>query len=368
MNIGVLNIFAIILILIDLYIVYRIRLKKIRQRRLARRKRRQNQLNVSAMTMNDAPYIVNDRQEPVPVGQNQHNASTMTMNTTSYNISAQQTQAPVAQSQHHVRTMQIDLTLYNNNPPHTLTSASGMHQGTREYQQDSLYVDGSISFLDKDEAMLLGIVCDGMGGMESGEESSKIAVETVKEAFHGKQPIGDVQQFLIDTIRLANKKVNDFTSGNGGTTLITVVIEHNKLYWGSVGDSRIYILRKREIAQLTRDHNYFLTLMEQVGRKEISEKEARKHPKKDALISFIGMDKLELIDISPSPFALQAGDIALLCSDGLSKTLSDAEIAEIVFDNYGDLNEAARLLPIEAFDRSVNGQDNIAVVLIQYDK
>jgi protein phosphatase len=271
-------------------------------------------------------------------------------------------------SQHDVPTMEMVSAPYSISALHTLTTASGIHQGTREYQQDTLYVDETISFSDKDNAILLGVVCDGMGGMEGGETASRTALEVFKDEFRKNQNSGDTRKFIKDAIRAANGKVNAITKGNGGTTLVSVVIDHNKLYWGSVGDSRIYILRKGEIAQFTRDHNYLLTLMEQVGRKEISEEEARAHPKKDALISFIGMDSLELIDICPSPFTLQAGDMALLCSDGLCKTLSDAEIADIVFGCDGDVCEAARLLPIRAFDRHVGSQDNISVVLIQYDK
>ena len=271
-------------------------------------------------------------------------------------------------SRHDVPTPDIDLVLCKAKNKQMLTTASGIHQGTREYQQDSLYVDDTLTFTDKENALLLGIVCDGMGGMDSGEASSKTAIELFKDEFRRNPEIADIRAFIENTICLANRKVNEITYGNGGTTLITVIIDHNKLYWGSVGDSRIYILRKGEIARLTRDHSYLLTLMEQVARKEISEKEAREHPKKDALISFIGMDKIEIIDISPAPFVLETGDIVLLCSDGLTKTLSDTKIADIVFEHSGDLAETARLLPIETFDKSGGAQDNISVVLIQYEE
>jgi protein phosphatase len=269
-------------------------------------------------------------------------------------------------SEHDKATLQFDTKPNMADITHTLAAASGIHQGTREYQQDSLYVDAPLIFSDKDDAQLLGIVCDGMGGMESGGAASQLAVEVFKNEF--KQGITDIPRFLEDTIRLAGREVNEFTKGAGGTTLAAVIADHNKLYWGAVGDSRIYILRKGEIAQLTRDHNYFLTLSEQVKKKEITEKEAKSNPKKDALISFIGMDNLKLIDISPAPLTLQTGDIILLCSDGLTKTLTNEEISEIIFENYGNVEETARLLPVETFDRSPGGQDNIAVVLIQYDK
>lgn len=270
--------------------------------------------------------------------------------------------------EHDIATLQFNTKPNIADIQHKLQTASGIHQGTRDYQEDALFIEETISFSDKDEAQLLGIVCDGMGGMENGKASSKAAVEIITEEFKNKKTIDDIPKFLKDSIYLVGKKVNEMTNGTGGTTLVAAVVDHNKLYWGSVGDSRIYILRKGEIAQLTRDHNYLLTLLERVQRGEISETDARGHPKKEALISFIGMENLELIDICPSPFILQSGDIVLLCSDGLTKTLTDAEIAEIVFERYGDLQETARLLPIETFDRSMGGQDNISVVLIQYDE
>jgi protein phosphatase len=252
-------------------------------------------------------------------------------------------------------------------PRHTLTAASGKHQGTREYQEDALFVSETKSFSDKEAALMLGVVCDGMGGMADGALASNTAVNIVQREFQARETIEDIQQFIRATIVLANQQVHTQTKGRGGSTLVMAVIDHNKLYWGSVGDSRIYILRKGEIAQLTRDHNYSLTLMEQVGRQEISEQEARADPKKDALISFIGMDSLEIIDVSPSPFTLETGDVVLLCSDGLYKTLTDGEIAAIIFQHYGQVAETARILPLMTFDRGVSSQDNIAVILIQYD-
>ena len=280
-----------------------------------------------------------------------------------------QMKSEICKNQHYIKTKELHK--YNIRQLHQLITASGIHQGTRKYQEDALYIGETVTFTDKDKALIMGIVCDGMGGLQNGAEASKITVETAKQNFWRQKEILDMTAFFRSTILQANRQVNILTNSDGGTTLVMVVIDHNKLYWASVGDSRIYILRKGEIACLTRDHNYLITLMEQVKRKKISLLEAQTHPKKDALISYIGMEDLELIDICQAPFTLKTGDVVLLCSDGLTKTLSDSEIANIIFSKTSfsknnSIGEIARRLPIEVYDRSVKAQDNIAVVLIQY--
>jgi protein phosphatase len=180
--------------------------------------------------------------------------------------------------------------------------------------------------------------------------------------------IRNIPAFLAEASNRMNRAVCELGGGDGsvGTTMTAVVIDDDKLFWASVGDSRIYIFREGKIIQVTRDHNYRLTLNEMAARGEISEDEASGHESAEALISYLGMGELELLDINAAPFSLMHGDIVLLCSDGLTKSLSDGEIAAVIAENFGDLEETARLLPLTASGASPGSLDNTSVVLLQY--
>jgi protein phosphatase len=248
-----------------------------------------------------------------------------------------------------------------------ILTASGTHIGTREYQQDALYVSDTICFKRGESPRVLGVLCDGMGGMENGGDASRLVVEALAGNLPAIRVCKDIQAFFRDAIHSLDAEISArYGRGASGTTLTAAVLEGNRLYWASVGDSRVYILRKNEIVQVTRDHNYMLKLQEEVSRGLISSEEAEANPRKEALISYIGAGSVELIDSNKEPFLLKSGDIVLMCSDGLTKSLSDAEIADIICEHYGDIRETARLLPLYAFDRGSGSKDNTSVILIQY--
>ena len=252
---------------------------------------------------------------------------------------------------------------------HIITAHSSII-GTRLKQQDALYVDDSATFSRQQNCKLIGILCDGMGGMDAGERASSMAVHLLKSAFQKNQNISNIPEFLEQTINELNEDVykirNDYNEiGRAGTTLVAVVIQNRKMYWASVGDSRIYIFRKGKILQLTRDHNYLLRLLKNIKEPRKKE-EVILEPHIDALISYVGMKYIEILDVSKNFFELQNEDIVLLCSDGLNKSLSDAQIADIIVNNMGNLVETARLLPLSAFNKNVYYQDNTSVILMQY--
>ena len=257
---------------------------------------------------------------------------------------------------------------------HKILTSSSKILGTRDTQQDSIFVDEQKEFTNNETVLTIGILCDGMGGMQGGAEASLAVINELKKEFTRETQINkmmDIPTFFETSIKKVNEYVlhlkdTDINLKEAGTTLTSVIIKNNNMYWVSVGDSRIYIFRNGEMIQITRDHNYYLTLMDKVLNNEITEDDAKTNPKKEALISFIGMDEIEIIDYNRNPFILLNGDIVLLCSDGLTKSLQDTQITKIITDNYGDLNETARLLPLSAFDASTDKLDNTSVVLMQY--
>ena len=129
--------------------------------------------------------------------------------------------------------------------------------GTRNEQQDRIAVK-------EKNKQLLAVVCDGMGGLSGGQIASKYVVEQLIEDFEKDENTNPTDFLLNEAIQL-DKEINELKDENGkyigaGTTLVAVIIKDHKLYYVSVGDSRIYLIRKEEIAQITEDQNYRLTL------------------------------------------------------------------------------------------------------------
>ena len=246
-------------------------------------------------------------------------------------------------------------------------TASETHQGTRDYQQDALYVVDNVSARDGEAARVFGVLCDGMGGMQSGGEASRLVVEKMRGELEQLQDDQNISAFFRDRIHALDAMLlKEFSDGSAGTTMVSVVAVENKLFWGSIGDSRVYLIRGAEMLQVTRDHNYYLELMESVEKGKITQEEADNNPKKEALISFIGSGNASLIDANTEPFLLSNGDIVLLCSDGVNKSLTDEEIRKLITNNAHDIKEAASMLVRTAIDINMDPKDNTSAILIQY--
>ena len=136
------------------------------------------------------------------------------------------------------------------------------------------------------------------------------------------------------------------------------------VYWASVGDSRIYRIKNRRLEQLTRDHNYLMRLMERAKLGEISESAALNDPNREALISYIGMGNVELLDICASGQDLGRDDVILMCSDGLYKSLSKNEILNIILRGSKNKEAATDALTSAALAKKWMRHDNISVAVI----
>ena len=148
--------------------------------------------------------------------------------------------------------------------------------------------------------------------------------------------------------------------------MVTAVIEDNRLYWASVGDSRLYIVRDGEIFQMTKDHNYLMELMEMVEQNRLTLEEAMENEDKEALISYIGIGGIKYIDFNRRAFELFPGDCLVMCSDGLYRALDDEVIKQIVMASDEDMSEAAKYLVEEALNQGNKYQDNTTVITIKY--
>lgn len=240
--------------------------------------------------------------------------------------------------------------------------------GHREYQQD-------FAGLVIENKTALAVVCDGMGGLNGGEQASREAVQLLLEDYDREKPGQQFTEFLCREAVRMDQLVCGLTNSQGqllkaGSTTVSVIVHDGKLYWMSVGDSRIYVLRGTSIVSVTRDHNYRRELEDMMARGEITRERFRAEAstrKADALTSYLGMGGLRRIERNMKPFPLEEGDMILLCSDGLYKSLDEHQIQAMILDNQISLTVAVRRLVRMAKELAVKSQDNTTAVLLRYD-
>ena len=259
----------------------------------------------------------------------------------------------------------IDLKIKN--PSEDLMIGGFTIIGARESQQDNAggVVDSRRAFLT---------VCDGMGGMDDGGRASTMAVSMLEEAYAARPESQPIPVFFRSEILKINDRVSHLSGAGGrrlntGTTVTAVVIDGGSLYWLSVGDSRIYLLRDNSLIQINREHNYRMRLQENLRQGMISEEEylvEANSRKAEALISYVGIPVLQLMEINEQAFRLKKGDYVILCSDGLYKSLSDEQIKALVLDNDIDLNIAADRLCRMAHRYGGSVQDNTTLLIARY--
>ena len=244
--------------------------------------------------------------------------------------------------------------------------------GKREYQQDAMHYEVIEADPLQHKEIVAAVLCDGMGGMKNGEVASNLCVQkmwSVLEQLRGIAPeevmnhlihqVCEVDQMIYNLRDVSNNRLD------AGTTLLGVYVNTDQLHWISVGDSRIYIIRGNQIIQSTVDHIYLNKLLGLVLKGEITYQEALQNPQKEALTSYIGSGKVELIDYNVMPFKLQKNDIVLLCSDGLYKNMTEQEIKMHIEANVS-MQGAADSLINEVLEKNLPHQDNITVILLKY--
>jgi protein phosphatase len=210
----------------------------------------------------------------------------------------------------------------------------------------------------------LAIVADGMGGYEGGQIASGLAVDYVRQTYFGF-PFQDPQQALLEAFRSAHEAIRDWVGEHPefkgmGTTCTAAVLRDGELYYGHVGDSRLYLLRENSIASLTRDHTLVNRLLEQGL---ITPEEAAVHPDRNVLTAALGMDSHVPLDLSETPIPLRSADLLLLCTDGLYGLVNDNELLNIA--GYYPPRDACHALVEIAKHRG--GPDNITLQIIRID-
>lgn len=216
------------------------------------------------------------------------------------------------------------------------------HIGEREEQQDAYCYSELEDSAEIKKQGVLAVLADGMGGYEMGKEAGQLASQTMLDEYRSQVAKLGVPGALAGALHTANKEVYELALAHGlewsvGTTLIAVVIQEGRLYWISAGDSRIYLYRSGSLIPLTKDHVYGNWLQERVQAGELTQEEADTHPERHLLTSYLGIPIVTELDANELPLRVIAGDLVILCSDGLNEDLTE-ELLE----------EAMRLPPSEA--------------------
>jgi protein phosphatase len=208
----------------------------------------------------------------------------------------------------------------------------------------------------------LFVVADGMGGAQAGEVASKLAVEEFHDALPDQ---GSAEERLTDRIRAANRHIYDLSRtehehAGMGTTLTAVYLEDDHLAVAHVGDSRAYIFRDGELRRLTQDHS----LVEELVRQgKLTEEQAAEHPQRSIITRALGIEGD--VEVDTWSYPMRAGDVVLLCSDGLTSMIGEEQIVQILGAERS-LGRAADRLIGAAND--AGGRDNITVVLFRLEQ
>ena len=213
----------------------------------------------------------------------------------------------------------------------------------------------------------LCILADGMGGYNAGEIASGMACAFIKSEMSrwlsqaGLHANGkEVKRAMEICVQNANHSIFNAASSNlqytgMGTTLVVGVFQGRRLLLGHIGDSRCYRLRSGELQQITKDHSL---LQEQIEAGLITREQALTAANKNLVTRALGVEDSVVLDVTEH--RVQAGDIYLLCSDGLSDMVRDQPIADIMTGAASLEQKATRLI---AAANAGGGRDNISVVL-----
>ncbi|MGH9592242.1 MAG: PP2C family protein-serine/threonine phosphatase [Bryobacteraceae bacterium] len=208
---------------------------------------------------------------------------------------------------------------------------------------------------------VLVLVADGMGGAQGGEVASRIASETISRDYYNST--SDPAKALKKSVENAGKEIYRHAGKNRnlagmGTTCVALVLRPPFAWAAWVGDSRLYLIRHKQIFQMTEDHSI---VREMVRRGMLTTEEAGQHEGRNLVTRALGCHRKVEVAAWDQPFPVRHADRFLLCSDGLHDVVPDARILELADD--GEVELATARLIEEAMRRGA--QDNISAVLVE---
>ncbi len=228
----------------------------------------------------------------------------------------------------------------------------------RTHNEDSVMIVQNLS------GEYLMVVADGMGGHKAGEVASSIVVNGLTEKFKKLETIGEKQDAVNWIRKNANelneaifKYTDEFEESKGmGTTLVLAIVTNNYILFGNVGDSSGFVMKKGVLYKVTKDHT-LVNLLVETG--ELTPEEAENHPRKNVLMRALGANNPIDVDI----FDVDMGsDAILLCSDGLTNMLTNAQIEKVL---NSDLSLEERIVKLIRKSNLRGGTDNVSIAYLE---
>lgn len=228
----------------------------------------------------------------------------------------------------------------------------------RTHNEDSVVV------MTNEAGEKLMIVADGMGGHRSGEIASSIVVSHVGKSFTDKKQLGtkeEAKEWMKNVISESNVLIYKYTIDNPdsmgmGTTIVMSLITNDYLLFGNIGDSSGYVLKNDHLHKITVDHT-LVNLLVKSG--ELTEEEAREHPRRNVLMRALGTNmsvEMDIFDVETDV------DGVLLCSDGLTNMLKDEQIVKVLIEDIPVENKVKKLI-VKCNNRG--GTDNISIAYLE---
>lgn len=228
--------------------------------------------------------------------------------------------------------------------------------------------EDSVTILKNANGEHLMIVCDGMGGHRKGEVASSMAIASLGSRFNKISSIGsklDAVNWLNDSISEINKNILEYAEANPdstgmGTTIVVALLTHDYLIFGNIGDSSGFVIKKGKLHKVTKDHT-LVNLLVQAG--NLTEEEAKFHPKKNVLMKALGAAEKCELDIFDVDMTV---DGIFLCSDGLTNMLTFEQIEKVLDETDISIEEKVSKLIRKCNARG--GTDNISIAYLMINE
>ena len=233
----------------------------------------------------------------------------------------------------------------------------------RTHNEDFVIYREPVDANDEAQNGWLYIVADGVGGADAGEVASQFASERTLEHYLNTSDNPNWGQRLVDAMQAANTDLRQMVAERDGnshmaTTMVAVVFKGAQAYLANVGDSRGYLWRDGRIQQITKDQSLVAKLLEEGA---ITAEEAEFHPRRNVILYSLGSERSPKIDLFEQ--TMQPGDIILLCSDGLTRHVTNDELSQMI----AAADPAQATQDLIELANSRGGQDNISAAILRYE-
>ncbi|WP_411834549.1 PP2C family protein-serine/threonine phosphatase [Pseudoxanthomonas mexicana] len=219
----------------------------------------------------------------------------------------------------------------------------------RELNEDTYYGDSELG---------LWLVADGMGGHACGEVASALARETIVREIRDGTPLAQAIRIADEEIIRISRRRND--SLPMGTTVVAARVQGQRFEVAWVGDSRAYLWREGQLAQLSQDHSY---VQELIAQGALTSEQARQHPHRNVVTQALGVTDPRHLNVETMTGELRPGMQLLLCSDGLTEEVDDSGIADTLRHTDCSAQECVDSLIAAALDGG--GSDNVTAILVR---